>query len=71
MQPQPEPLPSLLARLDEAALYHRAEDRGFFTLLWAEPDAAPGHRPPVLKIQRAYRRSWAIVGTRTCPCPRW
>ena len=55
MQPQPEPLPSLLARLDEAALYHRAEDRGFFTLLWAEPDAAPGHRPPVLKIQRAYR----------------
>ena len=36
-------------RLDEAALYHRAEDRGFFTLLWAEPDAAPGHRPPVLK----------------------
>ena len=55
MQPQPEPLPSLLARLDEAALYHRAEDRGFFTLLWAEPDAAPGHRPPALKIQRAYR----------------
>ena len=30
MQPQPEP-PSLLARLDEAALYHRAEDRGFFS----------------------------------------
>ncbi len=55
MQPHPEPLPSLLARLDEAALYHRAEDRGFFTLLWAEPDATPGHRPPVLKIQRAYR----------------
>ena len=55
MQPHPEPLPSLLARLDEAALYHRAEDRGFFTLLWAEPDAAPGHRPPALKIQRAYR----------------
>ena len=55
MQPYPEPHPSLLARLDEAALYHRAEDRGFFTLLWAEPDAAPGHRPPVLKIQRAYR----------------
>ncbi len=55
MQPHPEPLPSLLARLDEAELYHRAEDRGFFTLLWAEPDAAPGHRPPALKIQRAYR----------------
>lgn len=55
MQPQPEPLPSLLARLDEAALYHRTEDRGFFTLLWAEPDATPEHRPPVLKIQRAYR----------------
>ncbi|NMQ21489.1 replication protein [Candidatus Competibacter phosphatis] len=55
MQPQPEPLPSLLARLDEAALYHRAEDRGFFTLLWAEPDATSGHRPPALKIQRAYR----------------
>ena len=55
MQPQPEPLPSLLARLDEAALYHCAEDRGFFTLLWAEPDATPGHRPPALKIQRAYR----------------
>jgi hypothetical protein len=55
MQPHPEPLPSLLARLDEAALYHRAEDRGFFTLLWAEPDTAPGHRPPALKIQRAYR----------------
>ncbi len=55
MQPKPEPLPSLLARLDEAALYHRAGDRGFFTLLWADSAAAPGNRQPVLKIQRAYR----------------
>lgn len=55
MQPKPEPLPSLLDRLDEAALYHRAEDRGFFTLLWADPAAAPGSRQPVLKVQRAYR----------------
>mgnify|MGYP000862459260 CR=1 FL=1 len=55
MRPKPEPLPSLLARLDEAALYHRASDRGFFTLLWADPAAAPGNRQPALKVQRAYR----------------
>lgn len=30
----PEPL---LTGLEEAALYHRVEDRGFFTLLWADP----------------------------------
>ena len=30
----PEPR---LSGLEEAALYHRVEDRGFFTLLWADP----------------------------------
>ena len=33
----PEPL---LTGLEEAALYHRVEDRGFFTLLWADPAQA-------------------------------
>ncbi|MCP5127516.1 MAG: hypothetical protein H6973_18340 [Gammaproteobacteria bacterium] len=27
----------LLTGLEEAELYHRVEDRGFFTLLWADP----------------------------------
>lgn len=31
------PEPPLLSGLEEAALYHRVEDRGFFTLLWADP----------------------------------
>jgi len=39
MLPAPEPLP-LLTGLDEAALYHHAGDRGFFTLLWADPEQA-------------------------------
>ncbi len=34
MFPAPEPL---LTGLEEAALYHHAGDRGFFTLLWADP----------------------------------
>lgn len=39
MLPTPEPLP-LLTGLDEAKLYHHAGDRGFFTLLWADPEQA-------------------------------
>ena len=34
MRPLPEPL---FTGLDEATLYHRVTDRGFFTLLWADP----------------------------------
>ena len=37
MFPAPEPL---LTGLEEAELYHHAGDRGFFTLLWADPDQA-------------------------------
>jgi len=55
MLPQSEPL-SPLTGPDEAALYHRAGDHGFFTLLWAEASDSPEGRP-ALKIQRAYRLS--------------
>lgn len=34
VSPRPEPR---LSGLEEATLYHRVEDRGFFTLLWADP----------------------------------
>lgn len=34
MLPTPEPL---LTGLEEAELYHHVQDRGFFTLLWADP----------------------------------
>ena len=37
MLPAPEP-PALLSGLEEAALYHDTGDRGFFTLLWADPE---------------------------------
>ena len=36
MLPTPSQQP-LLSGLEEAELYHRVEDRGFFTLLWADP----------------------------------
>ena len=39
MLPIPEPLP-LLSGLKEAELYHHVQDRGFFTLLWADPAQA-------------------------------
>ncbi|MBL8250745.1 MAG: replication protein [Candidatus Competibacter sp.] len=55
MLPQGEPLPRLTGP-GEAALYHRASDHGFFTLLWAEASDSPEGRP-ALKIQRAYRLS--------------
>lgn len=37
MLPAAEP-PALLSGLEEAELYHHAGDRGFFTLLWADPE---------------------------------
>ncbi len=39
MQAEPESFP-LLTGPEEAALYHHAGDRGFFTLLWADPEQA-------------------------------
>ena len=55
MHEKGEPHPRLTGP-EEAALYHRASDHGFFTLLWAEAgDASTGR--PALKIQRAYRLS--------------
>ena len=36
MLPAPSPQP-LLSGLEEAELYHRIQERGFFTLLWADP----------------------------------
>jgi DNA-binding CsgD family transcriptional regulator len=39
MQAEPETFP-LLTGPEEAALYHHAGDRGFFTLLWADPEQA-------------------------------
>ena len=36
MLPAPSQQP-LLSGLEEAELYHHAPDRGFFTVLWADP----------------------------------
>jgi len=65
MLPEPEPLP-ILTGLEEAALYHHAGDRGFFTLLWADPaQAARAARVAVerqqLKLELAAREVPALL----------